>query len=169
MKLAFKFDNGKVVSHEVFERTFTIGRSDKCRVKIENEGFSREHCLIELVDGIVYVTDLESKNGIFINHIKIPPKLRISYDLKYPLYVGAAFLTLDISNDLKDPDHLSLQTFTKIDPDDLYRMPKPMKLAPKRLKPVTTEAPKKNESSFLFIASIIVLIGIAIYVGRHHK
>ncbi len=58
MKLAFKFDDGKIISHEVFERTFTLGRSEKCRICIPSEHFSREHCLIELVDGKVFVTDL---------------------------------------------------------------------------------------------------------------
>lgn len=171
MKLAFKFDNGRVVSHEVFERTFTIGRSEKCRVSLDNEGFSREHCLIELVDGVIYVSDLGSKNGVFINHVKIPQKLRVSYDTKYPLYIGAAFLTIDASKDSKDPDHLSLQTYSRIDPGPLYKTlsppPRPAKNLAKPLpvKGVMKNA-EKNSRGYSLVVAVVLIAAIVIYLNR---
>ncbi len=172
MKLAFKFDSGKVVSYEVFERTFTIGRSDKCRVSLDNEGFSREHCLIEHVDGVIYVSDLGSKNGVFINHVRIPAKLRVSYDPKLPLYIGEAFLTIDASKEFKDPDHLSLQTFAKIDPAELYRplspRARPKKAAPPKQLPYKSVEKKSSSSSsgISLVIAIVIIAGIVIYLSR---
>lgn len=168
MKLAFKFDSGKVISHEVFERTFTIGRSDNCRLTIDSEGFSREHALIELIDGTVYITDLASKNGVYINHIRLPKKMKVSYDLKLPLYIGDAFLTLDISKDLRDPDHLSLETHDKVSPDEIYQnINTPRRITPKP-KPMT---PKKEEKRVVdgkgILIAILVLVAIfAISMNR---
>ena len=157
MKIAFKFDDGRIVSHEVFERAFTIGRSGNCRVSFESEHFSREHALVEFIDGEIYVTDLDSKNGVFINHVRIPRRMKIKYDLKLPLYMGECFLTIDIKEDLKDRDHLSLETFSKVDADEIYRPINPPKRIPSRPRPVPV--PQKrflDGKSFLIV---ILLLG----------
>lgn len=153
MKLAFKFDDGRTVAHEVFERTFTLGRSEKCRLTLDSEGFSREHCLIELVDGKLYLTDLGSKNGIYINHVRIPQKLRVSYDPQLPLYIGDAFVTIDFSKDLKSPDHLSLVTQVHVAPDEIYRRAMNRKLT-KRVEPIQ-EPPKKSALPAIFVLAAI--------------
>lgn len=168
MKLAFKFDSGKVISHEVFERTFTIGRSDSCRLTIDSEGFSREHALIELIDGTVYITDLASKNGVYINHIRLPKKMKVSYDLKLPLYIGDAFLTLDISKDLRDPDHLSLETHDKVAPNEIYQnINVPRRITPKP-KPVTTKKVEKRvvDGKGILIAVLVLVAIFAISMNR---
>jgi pSer/pThr/pTyr-binding forkhead associated (FHA) protein len=171
VKLAFKFDSGKVITHEVFERTFKIGRSENCRVSLDNEGFSREHCLIEVIDGALYITDLGSKNGIYINHVRIPPKLRVSYDTKLPLYMGEAFLTLDPSKEFKDPDHISLQTFTKIDPAEMFKalspMPRPRRASPRPVAEKKFEKKSSSSSSgFSLVIAIVLIAGIVIYLNR---
>jgi pSer/pThr/pTyr-binding forkhead associated (FHA) protein len=166
MKIAFKFDDGKIVSHEVFERAFTVGRSSNCRISFESEHFSREHALVEFIDGDVYITDLESKNGIFINHVRIPKRMKIKYDLKLPLYMGACFLTFDIREDLKDRDHLSLETFSKVDAEEMYRpMNPPKKIAPR---PRPVHVPQKkflDGKSFLIVG---LLLG-ALLAFNHYR
>lgn len=167
MKLAFKFEDGRIVSHEVFERTFTLGRSEKCRICIPSEHFSREHCLIELVDGKVYITDLESKNGVFINHVRIPKKMKVAYDLKLPLYVGECFLTIDIKEDLKDPNQLSLETFSRINPAEIYNS----HVAPRRvaapkmpIRPVPVQKKIYDGKGILVVIMVIIaIIGIHRY------
>jgi pSer/pThr/pTyr-binding forkhead associated (FHA) protein len=50
---------------------FVIGRADDCNLKPRSELISRYHCEIFLEDGDVFVRDMGSKNGIFLNEIKI--------------------------------------------------------------------------------------------------
>lgn len=171
MKLAFKFDDGRVVSHEVYERAFTLGRSEKCRVCIPSDHFSREHCLIELVDGKVFVTDLESKNGIFINHIRVPKKMKVAYDLNLPLYVGECFITIDIKEDLKDPDHLSLETFSHVNPAEIYnsiQAPRRIALPKAKIQPVPVQKKIYDGKGILVIIMVIIAI-VGIHRYRQEK
>ena len=48
-----------------------IGRGSEAQVKISDEGISREHAVIHLVDGKVTVEDLGSTNGTFCNGVRI--------------------------------------------------------------------------------------------------
>lgn len=167
MKLAFKFEDGKIVPHEIHERTFSIGRSEKCRVCIPSEHFSREHCLIELIDGKVYITDLESKNGVFINHIRIPKKMKVPYDLKLPLYAGECFITFDVQKDLEDPDHLSLETYDRIEPDQTYATGmRSRRIAPPKaqIRPVPVQKSLYDTKGVVMILMVIIaIIGIHRY------
>ncbi len=54
----------------------TIGRSLNCEFSVPLEDISREHCLVESDNGIVYITDLKSKNGIWVNRERILPSVR---------------------------------------------------------------------------------------------
>lgn len=168
MKLVFKFDGGRIVSHEVFERTFTIGRSEDCRVCIDSEHFSREHCLIELIDGNVYVTDLNSKNGIFINHIRVPKKMKVNLDLRLPFYMGECFVSIDITKDLRDADYLSLETHDVVDKAELYRPLEMPKRIPSRPKPVLQKVEQKRflDGKGLLIAFIVLAAVTAFHFTR---
>jgi pSer/pThr/pTyr-binding forkhead associated (FHA) protein len=44
-----------------------LGRGDKCAVRIPSAEVSRKHCRLRLEDGYVYVEDLDSVNGTFLN------------------------------------------------------------------------------------------------------
>lgn len=167
MKLAFTFDGGKVISHEVFERTFKIGRSSSCRVTVESEGFSREHALIELIDGKLFITDLDSKNGVMINHVRIPKRIKVAYDTRLPLYVGDCFLSIDFSKDLKDPDHLSLETHARVNPNEVFQnINAPRRIVPK-MKPVEKkEQTRSFDGKGIFIALFVLIAIFAISMNR---
>lgn len=168
MKLVFKFDSGRTVSHEVFERTFTIGRAEECRVAIDSEHFSREHCLVEFIDGEVYVSDLNSKNGIFINHIRIPKKMRVKYESKLPLYMGECFITIDTTKDLRDADYLSLETHNGVNPNEIYRPIEAPRRIQARPRPAQKEPEPKRflDGKGLFIAVLIVVAVTAFHFTR---
>jgi predicted component of type VI protein secretion system len=171
MKLAFKFDDGRIISHEVFERTFTVGRSEKCRICIPSEHFSREHGLIELLDGKVFITDLESKNGIFINHVRIPKKMKVNLDLSHSLYLGECFLSIDISNDLRDPDNLSLETLSHVTPNEIYHASQISQkiLTPKaKIPPVPIQKKIYDGKGILMVIMIITAI-LGIHRYRQDK
>lgn len=50
---------------------FVIGRADDCNLKPRSELISRYHCEIFLDDGEVFVRDMGSKNGVFLNENQI--------------------------------------------------------------------------------------------------
>ena len=50
---------------------FVIGRADDCNLKPRSELISRYHCEIFIDEGEVFVRDMGSKNGVFLNENKI--------------------------------------------------------------------------------------------------
>ena len=50
---------------------FVSGRADDCNLKPRSELISRYHCEIFLEDGDVFVRDMGSKNGVFLNDSQI--------------------------------------------------------------------------------------------------
>jgi pSer/pThr/pTyr-binding forkhead associated (FHA) protein len=102
MKLLFKLVDGSEKNFSVEEKKVVIGRSKKCNVVIPFDGFSRQHCLIEVDNGEIYITDLNSSNGVFINDTKIAAQKRVPYKTFLPLAIGGAFavqIELDVPKD----------------------------------------------------------------------
>jgi pSer/pThr/pTyr-binding forkhead associated (FHA) protein len=53
--------------------TLTLGRDDGNDVKLEDLQVSRRHAALQLRDdGAVWVVDLDSRNGVFRNGIRVP-------------------------------------------------------------------------------------------------
>ena len=50
---------------------FVIGRADDCNLKPRSELISRYHCEIFLKGGEVFIRDMGSKNGVFLNEAQI--------------------------------------------------------------------------------------------------
>lgn len=48
-----------------------IGRGDDADVLVDDRWVSRVHCLLSTVDGHVFVRDLESKHGTYVNESRI--------------------------------------------------------------------------------------------------
>ena len=44
-----------------------LGRSSTCEISIADPALSRNHCLFEVRDGMLWVTDLASANGTLVN------------------------------------------------------------------------------------------------------
>src|SRR3974377_1090582 len=57
----FRLDGGRV----------TIGRDTSNRIAPLDTAVSRQHCIVEWVDGEARLTDLESHNGTFVNGIPV--------------------------------------------------------------------------------------------------
>jgi len=48
-----------------------LGKSADCDIQIDNRFVSRKHCQVEIVDNALVITDLDSKNGTFINNLRL--------------------------------------------------------------------------------------------------
>lgn len=97
MHLSLTLINGEKLEFQVAATTVTIGRSPKCNVVINHEGISRQHCQIEITAGRMFVTDLNSTNGVYIDGEKINPGVRTLYLTYLSLSFGAvhsAFIEL---------------------------------------------------------------------------
>lgn len=72
MRLMCKLIDGEELEFEISKPSFIIGRSAQADVVIPHEGMSRKHCLIENKNGQLFITDMESANGVFIDEKRIP-------------------------------------------------------------------------------------------------
>ena len=56
---------------------FYIGRSEECQLRANSDAISRRHCLIAVTDQGVTIRDLGSRNGTYVNGVKIAAETRI--------------------------------------------------------------------------------------------
>lgn len=88
MKVILTFYSGEVREFEVEKNQFVIGRSPKSDISVSVEGISRSHCLVEIEDGEIFITDLDSTNGVLIDSKKIQPNKRTLYNMFLNLSLG---------------------------------------------------------------------------------
>lgn len=99
MKITTTLFNKEPQEHLLESSTATIGRSSQCEVVINHESMSRKHCLVEVEDGKIYITDLGSTNGVSIDGKRITPHEKTFYLNSLPLVVGAATINIEINEE----------------------------------------------------------------------
>lgn len=64
-----EIQNGKHRGHKVKlkQARTIIGRGEEAQIRIGSHEVSRKHCLIEVRDDSIWVQDLDSSNGTFVN------------------------------------------------------------------------------------------------------
>lgn len=66
-----------------------VGRGSECQIRVNDVGISRKHLMIQIKNDQVFLTDLDSSNGTFINEEKINPNEPVLYDTFFlPLRLG---------------------------------------------------------------------------------
>jgi pSer/pThr/pTyr-binding forkhead associated (FHA) protein len=90
LKLIFHLEAGKVQEFSTDKTLVSIGRGNNCDVVLPYEGFSRRHAQIECVQGEIFVTDLGSTNGVYIDGERIPVNERTPMQSYLNLQVGPA-------------------------------------------------------------------------------
>lgn len=108
MKLVIEFSNStEIVKHEiVINVKATVGRSSKSTLQIKDDKISSLHCQFLLtMDGLT-ILDLNSKNGIYLNGIRIENSEIFLGD---EIRIGKTNCKID--EKLSDEDALDLLTF----------------------------------------------------------
>lgn len=54
-----------------------IGRAEECDIRPLSDEVSRRHCLVQVEPDIVWIEDLGSRNGTFVNGVRITEKTKV--------------------------------------------------------------------------------------------
>ena len=84
-------DHPKEIYH-LNKEIVIIGRSTKCDLRLTHAGISREHMQVELKHGEIYITDLDSTNGVFIDGQRIQSRMPVLYQTYLSLVIGQTTL-----------------------------------------------------------------------------
>lgn len=68
--------DGPIQTFPLTEKTVSVGRSSGNTIALENNTISRYHFTLTHDDGQVYVTDLDSANGTYLDGVKLPTNER---------------------------------------------------------------------------------------------
>ena len=71
----------------------TIGRDASNGIAPPDSAVSRQHCLVELIDGNARITDLDSHNGTFVNGIPVSQRMLAHGDVLRIGHSELVFLT----------------------------------------------------------------------------
>lgn len=67
-----------------------IGRGSDCRLRIRSERVSRKHCILRVENGKVFVKDLGSTNGTFVDGDRLRPHEEIALEDGLEISIGPA-------------------------------------------------------------------------------
>ena len=76
MNVKLVMSKGQAQGHtiQLHEERTVVGRVRECKVRIPSADVSRRHCVLTLEDGYLYVEDLGSTNGTFLNGERVADK-----------------------------------------------------------------------------------------------
>jgi pSer/pThr/pTyr-binding forkhead associated (FHA) protein len=77
MRLSVQIEFDRIIVFDTLKHSITIGRGEDCDLVILNKEISRLHCKMEQDGEKIFVTDLESSNGVFIDGKRLTPYLRV--------------------------------------------------------------------------------------------
>ena len=73
MKWAIRFLNGQLAGQilPLQEGRYILGRGEDCQIVVADDGISKKHAALEVDEEGIFIEDLKSSNGTFINGVKI--------------------------------------------------------------------------------------------------
>ena len=175
MKLIFTTSGGESFVFKVFEKSFTVGRSQECRVSVPSASFSRRHCLIEDIGDQFFITDTNSSNGVFINSTRIPANVATPFTIRDEILIGDVRLALRSSEEIPE---VSLELGTRPDIEMSSFKPKtfynPIAARTPRRKQRELDEEDNREKASLFdpvniVVFALIIAGILFYRSRAMK
>lgn len=114
-------------NHYSVADTLLIGRDPSCDVSLPLEHLSRHHCQLEVRNGSLYVSDLDSANGTFLNGVRIKDSV-----LKAGDKIKLDVITFEVKGPSHDPDKTIIRNVasaqaSKIKP---HQPPSPVPISP---------------------------------------
>jgi len=169
MKVTLKRSDGHTYHQILNKNSATIGRAKRCDVVFNDEALSRQHCLVEYIDGVFYVKDLNSANGVYLDGERIPSHLRLSLTGHKLLSLGVIDCFLEQTPppaEVRTPTRLIELESQPLELDSVTRKKIKQKTKYRKIAP---EEEKNHEHSaekniLLFLGIGIAIILAAIYL-----
>jgi pSer/pThr/pTyr-binding forkhead associated (FHA) protein len=124
----------------------SVGRDQDCHIVINNPGVSRRHAAFHVEEGAVWLQDLDSANGTFVNQVSISGK--------QALYPGDVVAFDKVQFKLEAIGDVLKPTGTPV-----ARTPRPAAPAP------SAEAQPANSRSWGRVILIVALLAVAALIG----
>lgn len=92
--------NGELLTFPIKEK-ITIGRTGHgAKITLDDKKVSRNHGIIEAIGKKVFITDLDSSNGIYVNGDRISPEKPFQISEKDTIKIGSSELELEIGKSI---------------------------------------------------------------------
>lgn len=98
MKVTFTFQDGLIQSFPIKQKAFVIGRAASCHISVKSSELSREHCRVDIVGQTIYLTDLNSSNGVYVDNVQLRPDVKTKYSTTQQLHMGDCYVVFDLSS-----------------------------------------------------------------------
>lgn len=176
MKLTFYPSDSEPKTFSVAKHSLIIGRSPSCDIPLIIEGISRQHCRIEYKNGDLFLTDLGSTNGVFIDGRRIQPKTPIRYQTFLPLSIGAIpNVMIELPDISRYGTEQLLPGVEVVSPGDhpgtesLTRTKLVPRNFPKRNPRPPIPVRREEKSNFTNILALLILVGGVYYFFTNFK
>lgn len=108
-------------------RAVTIGRNPPADIAVRHASLSRQHACVELTEGAIWVEDLDSTNGTWVNNERIQ---RARLESGAEIAFGAVSATLHVAgersaSDLESHERFRLHTEAEVNRAKSLRRPVP--------------------------------------------
>ena len=106
-----------VFTHYIDKDEFVLGRSDDADVSLTLEGVSRKHLQLRIDDHRIYIKDLGSKYGTFLQGERIPSGEEVEYERSCQVFLSSpkAVFTFDIVSTFNNPEYMDWKEKDKLE------------------------------------------------------
>jgi pSer/pThr/pTyr-binding forkhead associated (FHA) protein len=146
------------------KKTLILGRSAKADVSVDVDGLSRNHMQIEQIGDEIFVTDLNSTNGVYVNNERIPAGEKVKYLSILPLQIGTLNINIKTDDQVlteKSQELASSQTMSSISSMNMRSASMSSRPSRDSEKTEVTKKFKKSEKKKSSFSNLIVLIALA--------
>ena len=88
MRLIVTIEGSQPSTFIINDEVFTIGRSPNSSMQIVSDSISRSHLKVRSSQNVIYVTDLGSANGTFIDGDKLTPNQEVVWQTFFSISLG---------------------------------------------------------------------------------
>ena len=161
MRLEIIKGDGESEVFETYERNIVVGRGQQAECCIQQDGISREHLRLDLKGSDVYVTDMGSSNGTYIQDKKLEPNKSQIWPPLFPIRMGSKVaITL-----LPDTEAIDSTLARVHNPFIQKNSPAKKSSSPPSCPPADLYYPSSARPRSLFLKTLIFVIVVVIFVG----